>query len=137
MVLDIANPDPAMVELLDGVLVEYPDNWGGIGADDLAIEIIDNPDLILMDVRTPGEVETSVIDAPNVSWVTLDDFINLQDEWPEDLDAPIVTYCKAGHRSTMAMTILRAYGYTNVQSLKGGFVGWEAAEYPVAEYAMP
>ena len=37
------------------------------------------------------------------------------------MDAPIVVYCGSGHRSTIAMTILRSYGYTNVRSLKGGF----------------
>jgi len=60
-------------------------------------------------------------------------FINLQDQWPADKDAEIVTYCKAGHRSTMAMTILRSFGYTNVRSLQGGYTGYVAAGYPVAE----
>jgi rhodanese-related sulfurtransferase len=37
----------------------------------------------------------------------------------------------------MAMTILMSYGYTNVRSLKGGFVGWETAGYSVAELVAP
>ncbi len=131
-VLNAADPDPAMVAAMDEMLSAIPEGWGVIKAEDLATEIVDNPDLILIDVRKPGEVETSMIDAPNVLWVTLDDFINLQDQWPADLDAPIVTYCKAGHRSTVAMTILWSYGYTNVRSLKGGFVGWKGAGYPIA-----
>ncbi len=131
-VLNAVDPDPAMVAAMDEMLSAIPDGWGVITAETLATEIVDNPDLILIDVRTPGEVETSMIDAPNVLWVTLDDFINLQDQWPADLDVPIVTYCKKGHRSTVAMTILMSYGYTDVRSLKGGFVGWKGEGYPIA-----
>jgi rhodanese-related sulfurtransferase len=131
-VLNAADPDPAMVAAMDEMLSAIPEGWGVITAETLDAEIVDNPDLVLIDVRTPGEVETSMIDAPNVTWVTLNDFIGLKDQWPADLDTPIVTYCKAGHRSTMAMTILMSYGYTNVRSLKGGFVGWKGAGYPIA-----
>ena len=59
----------------------------------------------------------------------------MKDQWPADLDAPIVIYCGSGHRSTLAMAILWSYGYTNVHSLKGGFGGWVEAGYPVAEFA--
>ena len=131
MVLDVADPDPAMVAAMDEMLSAIPEGWGVITAEGLATEIVENPELILIDVRTPGEVEASMIDAPNVTWVTLDDFIGQKDQWPADLDTPIVTYCKAGHRSTVAMTILMSYGYTDVRSLKGGFVGWKEADYPI------
>ena len=137
MVLNAAEPDAAMVALIDEMLANIPAGWGSINADDLAVEIVENPDLLLIDVRTADEVEESVIDAPNLSWVMLDDFINLKDQWPTDLDAPIVVYCKAGHRSTVAMIIMRSYGYTNIRSLSGGFTGWVGAEYPVAEYVAP
>jgi hypothetical protein len=35
-------------------------------------------------------------------------------------DTEIVIYCGTGHRSTIAMTIMWSYGYTNVRSMKGG-----------------
>lgn len=65
----------------------------------------------------------------------LEEFIAMKGDWPEDKDTPIVTYCGSGHRSTMAMTILWSYGYTNVRSLKGGFNAYSEAGYPVAEMA--
>ncbi len=129
-VLNAAQPDAAIVAAMDEMLTSIPEGWGVITSDGLATEIIENPDLIVLDVRTEGEVDAGTIDAPNVIWVTLDDFTNLQDQWPADLDAPIVTYCKAGHRSTVAMSILMSYGYTNVQSLKGGYGGWVDAGLP-------
>ncbi|WP_420631322.1 rhodanese-like domain-containing protein [Candidatus Leptofilum sp.] len=136
-VLNAANPNPAMVLALDEVLNSYADNWNGIDSDGLATEIVENPDLILIDVRTPGEVEAGTIDAPNVVTVALDDFIGLQENWPADKDAPIVTYCKAGHRSTVAMNILKSYGYTNVRSLKGGYTAYSAAGYALAGVPEP
>jgi rhodanese-related sulfurtransferase len=85
-------------------------------------------------VRTPEEVEEKgYIDAPNVVFIPLETFATSTDMWPADMDASIVVYCGSGHRSTIAMTILWANDYTDVQSLKGGFGAWTEAGYPVVE----
>ena len=132
--LNVAEPDPALVAAAQEVLHNVPDGFGVITTDDLNIAIAENPDLILIDVRTPAEVaEQGAIDAPNVLFIPLEDFVAMQDEWPADLDAPIVTYCGSGHRSTIAMTILWANGYSDVHSLRGGFREWAEAGYPVVE----
>jgi rhodanese-related sulfurtransferase len=132
--LDVAEVDPALLASMQEMLQNVPEGFGVITADDLNIAIAENPDLILIDVRRPEEVaEKGAIDAPNVLFIPLEDFIAEKDEWPADLDAPIVTYCGSGHRSTIAMAILWSYGYTDVHSLKGGFGGWAEAGYPVVE----
>ena len=59
----------------------------------------------------------------------------MKDLWPADTDAPIVIYCGSGHRSTMAMAMLWAYGYSDVLSLKDGFGGWAEAGYPIVDFA--
>jgi len=41
-----------------------------------------------------------------------------------DLARPIVVYCAGGARSVLAAASLRAMGFTNVQSLEGGFGAW-------------
>jgi len=129
--LNAAEPDPLMVEQMDTMLSTIPEGWGVITADALNTELIENPDLILIDVRTAGEVEEKgYIDAENVIFIPIEEFIAQQDQWPEDLDAPIVVYCGSGHRSTIAMSILRSYGYSDVRSLKGGYGGWAAEGYP-------
>ena len=123
-----------MQEMLHNV----PEGFGVITADDLNIALAENPDLILIDVRRDEELaENGVIEAENWIHIPLEDFIAQKDQWPEDLDAPIVVYCGSGHRSTIAMTIFWSYGYTDVHSLKGGFGDWTKAGYPVAEYAAP
>lgn len=136
-VLNAASPDPGLVAVIDDTLSNIPEGWGGVAASDLATALVENPDIILIDVRRAEEAaENGVIDHPNQVQVPLEDFITNMSMWPADKDAPIVVYCGSGHRSTIAMTILWAYGYTNVRSLKDGFGGWAAAEYPVVE-AIP
>jgi rhodanese-related sulfurtransferase len=132
--LDVADPDPALLAEMQEMMQAIPEGYGGISADDLNVAIVENPDLILIDVRTPGEVEEKgAIDAPNVVFIPLEEFATSTELWPADKDAPIVTYCGSGHRSTIAMTILWANDYTDVHSLKGGFGAWAEAGYPVAE----
>jgi rhodanese-related sulfurtransferase len=132
--LNAASPNPDLAAHMDTVFSGIPDNYGGISVDDLATELLENPDLVLIDVRTPEEIaEKGVIDFANQVSIPLEEMINMKDKWVEALDQPIVIYCGSGHRSTMAMTILWSYGYENVRSMKGGFAEWQAAGYPVAE----
>lgn len=52
----------------------------------------------------------------------------------QDLGRPLVLYCAGGARSALAASALRAMGFTNVQSLAGGFGAWgqsgRAVEHP-------
>jgi len=138
LLLDVVEPDPAVAAEIQEMLINVPEGFGGISADDLNTELVENPDLIVIDVRTDAELaDKGIIEAENWMHIPLEDFVAQKDMWPEDLDAPIVVYCGSGHRSTIAMSILWSYGYTDVQSLKGGFGGWVEAGYPVVEYAAP
>ncbi len=129
--LNAVEVDPAMVAYFDDILTDYvPEGWGVITAEDLNLLIAEDPNLILVDVRTEGELESNgVIDAPNVINIPLNSFIDMKAEWPAQ-DANIVVYCGTGHRSTIAATILWSYGYTNVLSLKDGFGAWKAGGFP-------
>ncbi len=138
MELNAAEPDAAAVAEMQEMLQNVPEGFGVITADDLNIALADNPDLILIDVRRDEELaENGVIEAENWIHIPLEDFIADKDQWPEDLEAPIVIYCGSGHRSTIAMAILWSYGYTDVHSLRGGFGGWVEAGYPAAEFTAP
>lgn len=46
-------------------------------------------------------------------------------------DAPITLVCGSGMRSTVAASLLRRAGYTNVANLMGGMDAWEEAGLPV------
>jgi rhodanese-related sulfurtransferase len=49
-----------------------------------------------------------------------------------DRAADIVLYCGGGYRSALAADNLRLMGYTNVQSMDGGWRAWTDAGYPTA-----
>ena len=136
--LNAAQPDPALVASMQEMLHNVPDGFGVMTAENLGVALVENPDLILIDVRRAEEVEEKgYIDHPNLIFIPLEQFIEMSAEWPADFDAPIVVYCGSGHRSTIAMSILWAYGYTNVHSLKGGFGGWATEGYPAVGVPEP
>ncbi len=47
-----------------------------------------------------------------------------------DKTAHLVLYCGGGYRSAMAAENLQKMGYSNVESMDGGWRAWTAAGYP-------
>ncbi len=45
-------------------------------------------------------------------------------------DAKIILYCGGGFRSALAADNLQKMGYSNVESMDGGWKGWLEAGYP-------
>jgi rhodanese-related sulfurtransferase len=137
MALDVVQVGEGLTAPVDtAVNIAKETSWGGKAADALNTDLVEKPDLILIDVRTPEEVaENGVIavEGQELLTIPLADFIADSAMWPANKDAEIVVYCGSGHRSTMAMTILLTEGYTNITSLKGGFGGWVGAGFPAAE----
>ena len=130
-VLNEADPDPSLAMTFEETLSSIPEGWGVITVEDLQTELVENPELILIDVRKDSEIEEKgAIEAENSIHIPLESFIEMKSEWPAE-DATVVVYCGSGHRSTMAMTMLWSYGYSNVRSMKGGFAAWVEAGYPV------
>lgn len=41
-----------------------------------------------------------------------------------DKQAPVVVYCRTGHRSAQAAQVLSELGYTNITDLAGGILAW-------------
>jgi rhodanese-related sulfurtransferase len=108
---------------------ELPAGWGNILPADLSIELMENPPFLL-DVRTPGEWDADgYIEGAVLAPVT-ELMMNL-DLLPDDLDAPIVVYCKAGTRGQFAMITLQVLGYSDVRNLSGGITAWAVEGFPV------
>ena len=86
------------------------------------------PNLFILDVRTPGEVENGKI--PGAKAIRLSDLAQSLDKLPDDTDRTIYVYCKGGTRAAYAVATLRTLGYEEVYNM-GGFVDWKEAGYPV------
>lgn len=50
-----------------------------------------------------------------------------------DTQAPIIIYCGGGFRSALAAENLQKMGYSNVQSMDGGWTGWNVAGLPTVK----
>ncbi|HET9328736.1 MAG TPA: pyridoxal-phosphate dependent enzyme [Candidatus Eisenbacteria bacterium] len=79
----------------------------------------------LVDVRTPAEfIEGHVEDSVNIPVQSLE--AGPVQGLPADKHAPIVTVCATGRRSLAAVQALKAQGFTNVSSVRGGLRDWAA-----------
>ncbi len=85
-------------------------------------ERIDNvADLVLIDVRNPGEVALGSI--PGARHVALPALLISLGEL--DPHAPTVVFCAGGYRSAIASSLLRAHGFDDVSDLVGGYTAWQ------------
>lgn len=93
----------------------------------LSVEALDDrldavSDLVLIDVRNPGEVALGAIpQSRNISLPAL-----LQNIDALDRSAPTVVYCAGGYRSAIAASLLRSRGFADVSDLIGGYSAWAA-----------
>jgi rhodanese-related sulfurtransferase len=140
----VPTPEPVVEEidyeaLFTEVVANNPADKGfnGISADKLNTELVENPDLFILDVRQPAEYEADgYIDTVNLAAIPLRDLMDNLDKLP-GLDDPIVIYCKGGHRGAVAMAALQAVGYTNVRNLLNGINAWNKAELPAIKGVPP
>ena len=88
-------------------------------------ELIADPDVILLDVRTQSEFdEGHVANALNID-IKQDDFME-QAKSTLPAGKTIAVYCRSGKRSATAAEMLAAEGY-KVVNLEGGIMAWKEA----------
>ncbi|MCA9882757.1 MAG: rhodanese-like domain-containing protein [Anaerolineae bacterium] len=121
--------DGAVYEAVNSYLTNMPQGYGLVRADALNEELFENPDIILIDVRSPEEWATGYIAGADHIWIN--EFMASVDMWPEDKDAPIVVYCASGYRGGIATVMMNLMGYTNVRNVSGGIGAWIAAGLPL------
>jgi len=123
----LAQESATVVAALETYNANLPAGYGNVSVADLSVEMIEKPNLVLLDVRQPEEYAEAHI--PGAFNIPLRELAQNLDKLP-DLDAEIVVYCGSAFRSTMAMTSLQILGYTNVRNMAGGFGAWSTAGLP-------
>jgi len=108
-----------------------------ISVEEAARLIADKPDVLLLDVREPGEVAQGHIPgALHVPRGLLEPKADLEFPHREprvaDGEQEIVAYCASGARSALAAATLKEMGFTQVKSMTGGFAAWQAEGLDVA-----
>ncbi len=89
--------------------------------------IQENPDLVVLDVRTKEEYEISHLQ--NAILIPVSELAGQLAEL--DKDKKILVYCNTGIRSAMASKILVNNGFSSVYNMLGGIDDWIKAGYPV------
>jgi glyoxylase-like metal-dependent hydrolase (beta-lactamase superfamily II)/rhodanese-related sulfurtransferase len=79
--------------------------------------------LQIVDVRNPGEVEAGSI--PNAIPIPVGQLPARLVEL--DAGKPTVVYCAGGYRSSVAASLLRQHGFTDVSDILGGYGAWDEA----------
>lgn len=87
------------------------------------LDNLNHDDTVLLDVRTPKEVEKGMI--PGAINIPLDKMRERMDELSKDKAIDI--YCQVGLRGYIGARILRQCGFDRVRNLSGGYAGYVPA----------
>lgn len=124
------RPAPDDVSLSDGA----PDDAGCAGWTSLlrlspaeAKTLIETVDPIVINVHYPYEGDIPGTDAT----IAFDDVDAIETYLGHDPCADLLLVCRSGSMSTSAGNELIRRGYRRVRELKGGFLAWAAAGYPL------
>lgn len=112
----------------DGKLPEEPD-WADIrvsfaGVPEVQPEwVVQNqPSVTILDVRDADEIDESLNGLMNLVHIPLAELRARVNEVPRD--KPVVTLCRSGKRSSLALGILKAAGHEQVANIQGGILHW-------------
>lgn len=88
---------------------------------------------LLLDVREPDEYRQGhVPGAINIPRGLLEFKISSEPAL-QNLERPILIYCKTSGRAALSTVALQTMGFRNVVSIAGGFDAWSAGSHPVAK----
>ncbi len=117
----LRNPDNALSALADDLTPA-----SRLTADQLRTALTAEQPPTVLDVRTCGERETGSIEGS--LHIPLTELPGRLDEIPTD--RPLVVHCAGGHRSSIAASLLRHHGHTDVSDLLGGYNAWHTLTHP-------
>ena len=94
-------------------------------------EVIAQPGVIILDVRTPEEFNAGhIANAININVADS----NFSTEVSKlDKNATVAVYCRSANRSAVATKEMADIGFTDMYDVQGGIIDWEAAGGPVVQ----
>ena len=88
-----------------------------------------DPDLVVLDVRTPAEFAAGHV--PGARNVSHDLLSSRLAELAPLRDKQVVLYCRSGRRTLLAADVLHAAGFKRLAHLEGDYLAWEAEHRPI------
>ncbi|MGB0806487.1 MAG: rhodanese-like domain-containing protein [Salibacteraceae bacterium] len=105
--------------------------FSNVSVADLNNAITHKADIIVLDVRTPGELKEGYVAQAFNANVKGAGFSSAVSEL--DHSKTVYVYCRSGHRSQIASKQLIELGFKDVRNVEGGFLAWASAGFPVAK----
>ena len=88
-------------------------------------EVIADPSIVILDVRTPAEfAEGHIANAINIDFESGNFAQEIQSL---DKSKTYAVYCRSGNRSSQAVKVMADAGFTNMYDMDGGAIDWVAA----------
>ena len=102
---------------------------GGNGVSSNQAILLHNKGAVMLDVRSAEEfAKGHIVDARNIELDKLADSVDALKKYREK---PVIVYCESGARSTQAVKLLKAKGFTSVANLQGGLSAWRQDNLPL------
>jgi rhodanese-related sulfurtransferase len=83
----------------------------------------ENSDILIIDVRTKEEYDLGHIEGAIL--IPYDVIEYRIEELSEYKDKPILVYCRTSNRSSIAASILKENGFTQIYQMTDGYSNWE------------
>jgi rhodanese-related sulfurtransferase len=96
--------------------------YQNLNAQEFSKLLADNPNAVLIDVRSPGELDDGIIEGAinfNVMEPNFEDKVEKLDK-----EKSYFLYCRSGNRSGMACSRMASMGFKNLYNLAGGVMAW-------------
>jgi rhodanese-related sulfurtransferase len=106
-----------------------------ISVDDAKATLMDKPDTLVLDVRTPGEYDGDLghlKGAKNIDFRAISAALEAKApilDLPKS--TPILLHCHTDVRASIAARTLRDAGFENITVIDDGIVAWHEADLPV------
>lgn len=107
--------------------VEVVDAFPSITAQKAQSMLDKDKNIIVLDVRTPGEFHEGHIRGARLLDVTQDSTF-LEGLKSLEKDRTYLVYCRSGHRSRKACALMQDNGIQDVYNLDGGYLAWPQPE---------
>ncbi len=95
----------------------------GISVQDVKMKVDAGEKPLIIDPRGPDEYEAMRLGIGE-TLIPMGALRKRKDEFPEDKDKEIITYCKISLRGYEAARYIQSLGYTNVKVMEGGIMAW-------------
>lgn len=96
---------------------------------DLDRKIKENPNIVLIDVRTPEEYRNGHINGALL--YPLGNEAKIAKDYAPDRE--LILVCRSGQRTKIAAKVLDAYKFKHLSHLQGGMEAWKLANKPITK----